>query len=167
MTYSSVLHHIMRCTRGILPIALVMGLAHLSSAQVISKAHRDEHLGGYLIIPHTGNVGRQYNAGYSMYVAAWPLLSYYPGHRFQAPGCLLSTTEPLPKTCTRMSKADSGGGPTRAFPRPHRNSSWVVWGRTSPLSLMGRRTDGAPGNSHEDSTGWRNSVRGSCFLWTA
>ena len=49
----------------------------------VSRAHRNEHLGGYLIIPHAGNAERQYNAGYSMYVAAWPLLSYYPGHRFQ------------------------------------------------------------------------------------
>jgi len=49
----------------------------------VSRAHQNEHLGGYLIIPHAGNAERQYNAGYSMYVAAWPLLSYYPGHRFQ------------------------------------------------------------------------------------
>jgi hypothetical protein len=54
-----------------------------SREAVISRAHRNEHVGGYLIVPHTGNVERQYNAGYSMYVAAWPLLSYYPGHQFQ------------------------------------------------------------------------------------
>jgi len=49
----------------------------------LSRAHQNEHVGGYLIIPHTGKIDRQYNAGYSMYVAAWPLLSYYPGHQFQ------------------------------------------------------------------------------------
>jgi len=49
----------------------------------VSRAHQNEHLGGYLIIPHAGNAERQYNAGYSMYVAVWPLLSYYPGHQFQ------------------------------------------------------------------------------------
>ncbi len=52
--------------------------------QVVGPTHRNEHVGGYMIIPHAGRVDRQYNAGYSMYVAAWPLLSYYPGHRLQS-----------------------------------------------------------------------------------
>jgi hypothetical protein len=52
-------------------------------SQVISPTHRNEHVGGYMIIPHEGRVDRQFNAGYSMYVAAWPLLSYYPGHQMQ------------------------------------------------------------------------------------
>jgi hypothetical protein len=57
--------------------------AFTAPAQVVTPAHRNEHVGGYMIIPHTGKVDRQYNAGFSMYVAAWPLLSYYPGHRMQ------------------------------------------------------------------------------------
>lgn len=50
---------------------------------IVSPTHRDEHVGGYMIIPHDGRVARQYNAGYSMYVAVWPLLHYYPGHNLQ------------------------------------------------------------------------------------
>ena len=42
-----------------------------------------EYLAGYLIIPTGEKVERTYNAGFSMYVAAWPLLRNYPGHRFQ------------------------------------------------------------------------------------
>ncbi len=42
-----------------------------------------EYLAGYLIIPTGGKVERSYNDGFSMYVAAWPLLRDYPGHRFQ------------------------------------------------------------------------------------
>jgi hypothetical protein len=64
-------------------VALLLGLAHPASAQSVGRSHSNEHVGGYLIIPHAGEVERKYNAGYSMYVAAWPLLSYYPGHRFQ------------------------------------------------------------------------------------
>jgi hypothetical protein len=64
-------------------MALVLGLALQAPAQVVAKTHRNEHVGGYLIIPHNGNVERHYNAGYSIYVAAWPLLGYYPGHSFQ------------------------------------------------------------------------------------
>ncbi len=67
---------------GVLAIALA--LAAPATAQIVTKAHRNEHLGGYLIVPHAGKVERQYNAGYSMYVAAWPLLSVYPGHSFQS-----------------------------------------------------------------------------------
>ncbi|MBN2138644.1 MAG: hypothetical protein JW720_12625 [Sedimentisphaerales bacterium] len=39
-------------------------------------------MAGYLLVPH-GRVAETYNAGFSMYVAAWPLLQEYPGNRFQ------------------------------------------------------------------------------------
>lgn len=39
-------------------------------------------MAGYLLVPNE-RVPRSYNAGFSMYVAAWPLLKTYPGHRFQ------------------------------------------------------------------------------------
>jgi hypothetical protein len=83
MSHSPVLQYIVRGIRGVLPVALVLGFVLPASAQGISREHHDEHLGGYLIVPHSGTPERRYNAGYSMYVAVWPLLSYYPGHRFQ------------------------------------------------------------------------------------
>ena len=39
-------------------------------------------MAGYLLVPNE-RVDPAYNAGFSMYVAAWPLLSEYPGNRFQ------------------------------------------------------------------------------------
>ena len=39
-------------------------------------------MAGYLLVPHD-RVQETYNAGFSMYVAAWPLLEEYPGRRFQ------------------------------------------------------------------------------------
>ena len=39
-------------------------------------------MAGYLLVPHY-DVPETYNAGFSMYVAAWPLLDQYPGQRFQ------------------------------------------------------------------------------------
>jgi len=39
-------------------------------------------MAGYLIVPH-GRVPETYNAGFSIYAAAWPLLDKYPGNRFQ------------------------------------------------------------------------------------
>ncbi|GMV88786.1 MAG: hypothetical protein AMXMBFR81_17170 [Chthonomonas sp.] len=40
-------------------------------------------MAGYLIVPHE-RVPATYNAGFSMYVAAWPLLQSYPGSDFQS-----------------------------------------------------------------------------------
>lgn len=40
-------------------------------------------MAGYLIVPNE-RVPESFNAGFSMYVAAWPLLSAYPGNRFQS-----------------------------------------------------------------------------------
>jgi hypothetical protein len=40
-------------------------------------------MAGYLIVPH-GKAPETYNAGFSMYVAAWPLLKNYPGQEFQS-----------------------------------------------------------------------------------
>lgn len=39
-------------------------------------------MAGYLLVPHD-KVEERYDAGFSMYVAAWPLLREYPGQRFQ------------------------------------------------------------------------------------
>jgi len=39
-------------------------------------------MAGYLLVPND-RVQETYNAGFSMYVAAWPLLQEYPGRRFQ------------------------------------------------------------------------------------
>jgi hypothetical protein len=40
-------------------------------------------MAGYLLVPHA-RVDAKYNAGFSMYVAAWPLLKNYPGQQFQS-----------------------------------------------------------------------------------
>jgi hypothetical protein len=40
-------------------------------------------MAGYLLVPHS-KLDAKYNAGFSMYVAAWPLLKYYPGQQFQS-----------------------------------------------------------------------------------
>jgi hypothetical protein len=39
-------------------------------------------MAGYLLVPND-RVPETYNAGFSIYVAAWPLLQEYPGRRFQ------------------------------------------------------------------------------------
>lgn len=38
---------------------------------------------GYLFVPNE-KVPETFDAGFSMYIAAWPLLKQYPGQRFQS-----------------------------------------------------------------------------------
>ncbi len=57
---------------------VAIGLSLAASGQT-----QKEYMAGYLIQPVEKNVDRSFNAGYSMYVPAWPLLRRYPGHRFQ------------------------------------------------------------------------------------
>jgi len=46
-------------------------------------APRKAEMAGYLLVPHE-RVPQTYDAGFSMYVAAWPLLKNYPGSQFQS-----------------------------------------------------------------------------------
>ncbi len=47
------------------------------------KPPQKGEMAGYLLVPHE-RVEKAYNAGFSMYVAAWPLLKNYPGQDFQS-----------------------------------------------------------------------------------
>ena len=65
--------------------AILMLLCGLSTAQdtvpEVGRIQKGE-MAGYLLVPNE-KVPPSYNAGFSMYVAAWPLLDQYPGSRFQ------------------------------------------------------------------------------------
>jgi len=56
----------------------------LSSTPLIGASHQIQkgEMAGYLLVPNE-RVPETYNAGFSLYVAAWPLLQEYPGNRFQ------------------------------------------------------------------------------------
>ena len=62
---------------------LVLGLI-LPLSPLLGATHPIEEgeMAGYLLVPNE-KVQETYNAGFSLYVAAWPLLKEYPGHRFQ------------------------------------------------------------------------------------
>ncbi len=62
-----------------LALAFVLPPGWLSAA---SNQIKKGEMAGYLLVPNE-RVQQTYNAGFSMYVAAWPLLREYPGRRFQ------------------------------------------------------------------------------------
>lgn len=61
----------------------------LSAASVSAKPAQDAgriremNIGGYLSVGHS-QAPASFNAGYSIYTAAWPLVEKYQGHRFQS-----------------------------------------------------------------------------------
>lgn len=69
-----------RCCRLLLLGCVLLG----SAAPVVAQeAPKKAEMAGYLLVPHA-RVDPSYNAGFSMYVAAWPLLKNYPGQQFQS-----------------------------------------------------------------------------------
>jgi len=50
---------------------------------VAADEPKPAEMAGYLLVPHE-KVNAKYNAGFSLYVAAWPLLKNYPGQEFQS-----------------------------------------------------------------------------------
>ncbi|MFX0197575.1 MAG: hypothetical protein ACFFCW_15750 [Candidatus Hodarchaeota archaeon] len=62
-----------------LTLVFILPMAYLIGAP--NQIQRGE-MAGYLGVPHE-RVPETYGGGFSMYVAAWPLLEEYPGRRFQ------------------------------------------------------------------------------------
>jgi len=64
--------------------ATTRGLLALFPTVLLSAAGHAQpgEMAGYLLVPQE-RVPETYDAGFSMYVAAWPLLREYPGSRFQ------------------------------------------------------------------------------------
>ena len=74
-----------RNNKRLFVLALVIQFASLVSCQKAYEegAIRKGNVGGYMIT-QTEKVDESYNAGYSMYAAAWPLVKEYPGRSFQS-----------------------------------------------------------------------------------
>ena len=67
----------MKHASSLLTALLLASLTTLHAAE-IQKAE----MAGYLLVS-SDKVPDDFNAGFSLYAAAWPLLQQYPGHRFQ------------------------------------------------------------------------------------
>ncbi len=61
----------------------VLWLGHPSDVAADDTPPQKAEMAGYLLVPH-GKVDTKYNAGFSTYVSAWPLLKNYPGQEFQS-----------------------------------------------------------------------------------
>lgn len=90
-----------------LALAFVLPLASLIGAP--NQTQKGE-MAGYLLVPNK-RVPETYNAGFSLYVAAWPLLQEYPGNRFQTGlfGTWMHAQNDRPKPIERMYSDIEGG----------------------------------------------------------
>lgn len=69
------------CLATVLLGTILLGRAPVAGAD--PRKPQQAEMAGYLLVPHS-RVEKSDNAGFSMYVAAWPLLENYPGQRFQS-----------------------------------------------------------------------------------
>jgi hypothetical protein len=116
----------MRCTLWICLFLVIATTTGYLFAQDVRKGE----MAGYLLVPNE-KVLETFNAGFSMYIAAWPLLKQYPGQRFQSglPGTWMADVSFArkrngpPKTYETPAAADScwkkpgpKAGPIQAYP---------------------------------------------------
>lgn len=73
-------YHYLGAAKILAPIGQAFAEALLSPEP---QPPRQGEMAGYLLVPHE-RVDKKYNGGFSMYVAAWPLLKNYPGQDFQS-----------------------------------------------------------------------------------
>jgi hypothetical protein len=107
---------------------LISILLLLPSSRVSAAAIREGEMAGYLLVPNE-KVPTNFNAGFSMYVAAWPLLRHYPGQRFQSglPG-------------TWMFAQHEGKGPTNLYSDIEGGLGWwrdTEFATETPKFIMG------------------------------
>ena len=69
-------------TEGIVRLGEVLAQGFPPAAKSVVR-HEKGEMAGYLLVPNE-RVPEAFNAGFSMYIAAWPLLKRYPGQRFQS-----------------------------------------------------------------------------------
>jgi len=99
------------------PVRLLtaVGLAALltGSPAVRAEDPKAAEMAGYLLVPH-GKVDEKYDAGFSTYVAAWPLLKNYPGQDFQSglfgTWMFARTDKPIEKPLEAKRYSDIEGG---------------------------------------------------------
>jgi hypothetical protein len=71
------------CRPWLAPCLALLLVGDAATLRADDPPPQKAEMAGYLLVPH-GRVDAKYNAGFSLYVAAWPLLKNYPGQDFQS-----------------------------------------------------------------------------------
>lgn len=80
-------YHYLGCAKTYALMGQAFAEANLAlmnpTVEQVAAEHKHGEMAGYLLVPNE-KVPETFNAGFSMYIAAWPLLQTYPGQRFQS-----------------------------------------------------------------------------------
>ncbi|MCF7954412.1 MAG: hypothetical protein K9M75_01285, partial [Phycisphaerae bacterium] len=94
-------------------LCISLALTFVLSAAAFGKARKIE-MAGYLGVPND-KVDQSYDGGFSLYVAAWPLVKDYPGNSFQT-GLFGTWMHP---------HYDKEGADAKFFPKDRRKGIWM------------------------------------------
>lgn len=109
---------------------LLVLVSPLATSFAADEAIYRGNVGGYTSVGKEG-VDDMYNAGYSMYSAAWPLLPEYPGHQFQSGlfGTWLGVQNDRPSPIERFyTKIEGGLGWWRDTEYPTETPKFIMGG---------------------------------------
>ena len=151
------------------PGALALGRP--SAVTAADEPVQKAELAGYLLVPH-GKVPETYNAGFSMYVAAWPLLKNYPGDEFQSGlfGTWMSAQFDGPAPKDYYSDVEGGMGWWRDTRFATETPKFIMGGVALNFSAWANGpapARGGTGRNRPATTPWSSSARGCCGLRTA
>lgn len=79
-------YHYLGCAKTFALMGRAFAEALLHPPDPVPPVAREAEMAGYLFAP-AERVPEEFNGGFSLYAAAWPLLGTYPGHRFQTGLC--------------------------------------------------------------------------------
>ena len=146
---------------------LAFGLV-LPSTPVLGATNQIERgeMAGYLLVPNE-KVPETYNAGYSMYVAAWPLLDQYPGQRFQTGlfGTWMFPRNEIPPAIKLYSDVEGGLGWWRDTEYATETPKFIMGGVAPNFSEWANGPGagkGETGINPKANTASRNSAPGCC-----
>jgi hypothetical protein len=79
-------YHYLGCAKTFALMGKAFAEALLGKPLIASAEFKEGEMAGYLFGP-AEKVPEEFNGGFSLYAAAWPLVGTYPGHRFQTGLC--------------------------------------------------------------------------------
>ncbi len=130
---------------------------------------QEGEMAGYLLVPHE-KVPDTYDAGFSMYVAAWPLLKEYPGQRFQTGlfGTWMFAQYDDPKPAELYSDIEGGLGWWRDTRFATETPKFIMGGVALNFSEWANGPGAGKGRNWDDPTGLYGVAQLSPWLlWPA
>jgi hypothetical protein len=149
--------------------SVLIASMHIETPRLYSEETlKEAEMAGYLLVPHE-KVPESYNAGFSLYVTAWPLLKNYPGNRFQTGlfgTWMFAQNEGLDPTKKLYSDIEGGLGWWRDTRFATETPKFIMGGVALNFSEWANGPGAGKGRSWENPNGKYGVAQLSpCILW--